>query len=194
MSGEPHWRVALFASKYDESSKRLLNVGLTRARRHLFLVGDFAYMARHGRKAFLGRQVIPCFERYPEVEAKHVLPSEIMARAAAAQATTSAPVQAASDSLVVTQDQFDDLFLADLEASEKRVVILSAFITRRRLEILGLGLRAAVERGVQVVVITKALEERASRSEYVYLENTLRGWGVIVAHKRGHAREGRPCG
>ena len=186
VNDDPHWRVALFDPTNDDVNRRLLNVGLTRAQRYLFLVGDFDYMARKSKRAFLGRQLIPCVTRYPHVDAKEVLPVEILARAAEALAIVSAPPHAAPDSVVVTQADFGPAFRADLDAAEQRVIILSPFITRRRLEVLAPALRAAVDRGVHVVVVTKTLEERnASRTEYAFLEKTLQEWGITVVHKRG---------
>ena len=63
----PHWRVAMFSPKYDEGTKRLLNVALTRARRRLIVVGDFDYIASMAKRAFIGSELIPFLDkRYPK--------------------------------------------------------------------------------------------------------------------------------
>jgi len=86
VNDEPHWRVGMFNPANDENTKRLLNVALTRARRRLIVVGDFDYIAKLAKKAFLGAELIPFLQqqRYPRRTAQDIVPSGLAARAARA--------------------------------------------------------------------------------------------------------------
>ncbi|HEX8861911.1 MAG TPA: AAA domain-containing protein [Actinomycetes bacterium] len=187
VNDEPHWRVGMFDPRRDEGTRRLLNVALTRAQRRLIIAGDFAWIERQaGRGGFLRRLVAELKATYPLVEARTILPDGFAGRAAAAQrsslATQPEPVP---PQLVVTQERFFDQLHADLAAARHRIVIYSPFATLERVGRLEPHLRGAVERGVEVWVVTKTLEERGrDRQLYEQIERGLRSWGISVAHKR----------
>jgi hypothetical protein len=188
VNDEPHWRVGLFSGKHDETNTQLLNVALTRPQRRLIVVGDFDWIrSKAKRDGILRRIVDHLVERHPIVDAGELLPAGFAERAAAIQRSASAerdrPI---APQVVVAQDRFFDKLYDDLGAARRRVVIYSPFMTQDRVGRLEPHLRAAVDRGAEVWVITKPLEER-TRDEGVYreLEQGLRNLGVRVVHKRG---------
>jgi hypothetical protein len=189
VNDEPHFRVAMFDAKRNGPVKRLMNVALTRAKRRLIVVGDFAYIQKTANKeAFLRKEFLPfLLERYPRVDAKDVVPVGLAARAARAQGKlTGGAVEADTDRLVVTQERFYAVLQGDLAKARQRIVIYSAFITQDRLGQLAPQLRAAVERGVRVYVVTKDRSERKKGlANYQRLEKALADWGITVIHKRG---------
>ena len=188
VNDEPHWRVGMFTPQYDLTNKRLLNVALTRARRRLVVVGDFDYIQKQAKKAFLGKDLVPfLLSLYPRVDAKEIVPFGLAARAARAQSSvTGGAVEADADRLVLTQDRFYAFLQSDLEKARQRIVIYSAFATQERIGQLSAYLRAAVERGVHVYVVTKGKADRSKREapNYQKLERTLTDWGITVIHKR----------
>lgn len=188
VNDEPHWRVAMFMPDHDDAVRRLLNVALTRARRRLIVVGDFEYIQKQAKHAFLGRQLVPfLLSRYPRVDARDVIPVGLAARAARAQSKlTGGSVEADADRLIVTQERFYSVLQDDLAKAYQRIVIYSAFVTQARLGQLAPHLRAAVERGVRVCVVTKARTDRTrgEMANYQRLEKTLADWGITVIHKR----------
>lgn len=187
VNDEPHWRVGMFAPDFDETNRRLLNVALTRPKHRLVVVGDFAYVRSKTRHAFLGRLVEFLEARYPKVDARELVSAGLAARAAKAQlAAAGGPIESHEQRLVVTQDDFYRLLSRDLAASAERVLIYSPFITANRLGQLEPQLKAAVERGIRVSVVTKTIEERGERDQAPYgdLEATLRDWGIELLHKR----------
>jgi hypothetical protein len=188
VNDEPHWRVAMFDPKKDPSTRRLLNVALTRAQRRLVVVGDFDYIMKSAKRSFLGARLLPfLLQHYPRVSALDLVPVGLSARAAAGQRIVfGGDVEPPSTRCVVGQDDFYHLLHGDLARAQNRVVIYSAFITQTRMTHLQPSLQAAVQRGVEVYVVTKDLKERRSHSaEYRYLEQALRSWGAVVVHKRG---------
>ena len=188
VNDEPHWRVGLFMPDNDGNNERLLNVALTRAKRRLIIVGDFQYIAKNAKKAFIGRELIPfLLKHYPSVDARQVIPVGLAARAAAAHRKVfGGEVEVQADRIVVSQERFYSLLLADLGNARNRVVIYSPFITSERLSQIEPQLRAVIERGVRAYLVTKARGDRqkSELSVYRFLEDTLANWGVVVIHKR----------
>jgi len=190
VNDEPHWRVAMFNPEHDASSIPLLNVALTRAQRRLILVGDFDYIAKNAKRAFIGARMLPFLQAqaYPRVSALDVVPVGLAARAARAQMTVlGGEVEPGAARQVVNQDDFYRMLADDLLGARSQVVIYSAFITRNRLGMLEPQLRAAVDRGVKVYVVTKDYTDRrkSELAEYRLFERTLKHWGVVVVRKRG---------
>lgn len=189
VNDEPHWKVGMFMPRNDEANKRLLNVAVTRARRRLIIVGDFKYIKKNAKRAFLGSELIPFLEEnYAAVSALDIVKGSLAARAAKAQiATCGGEVVPVAERMITTNSgQFYSLLLMDLANVRDQVIIYSPFIASERLSYLQPALRAASGRGVRVYIVTKTLQERGQRrlSEYRKLEKSLSDWGMIVIHKR----------
>ena len=187
VNDEPHWRVGLFNPSRNEENQRLLNVAITRARRRLFIVGDFEYCKRLSKNAFLGRKFLPFVcSRYKRVSALDIVPAGLSARAASAQsAIFGGDIEPDAARVVFTQDNYYLILFRDIARAQKRVVIYSPFITANRLATLEPQIKAAVDRGIRLYVITKPRSERSRRdlAEYENFERSLRDWNVVVIHK-----------
>jgi hypothetical protein len=186
---EPHWRVRLFDRNPDvqKQVKRLLNVGLTRAKFRLFVLGDFSYCQAVGKKSYLGNDLIPfLLKTFPKIDASQLVPEGLAAKAAKAQMTMlGGEIEPDSARIVVTQTDFFRLLASDLSRARSRVIIYSPFITQDRLTFLMPQMQAAIQRGVLVFVITKPHSERTKSeiSQIRRLETQLSEIGVIVMHK-----------
>jgi len=188
---EPHWRVRLFDRdpEVQDQVKRLLNVGLTRAKFRLFVLGDFSYCQAKGKKSYLGNKLIPfLLKTFPKIDALRLFPEGLAAKAAKAQMTMlGGEIEPDSLRIVVTQADFFRLLSSDLSRAHSRVIIYSPFMTQDRLTFLMPQIQAAIQRGVLVFVITKAHSERTKSeiSQIRRLEAQLSEIGVIVMHKKG---------
>jgi len=187
VADEPHWRVNLFMPSLDEQLMCLFNVGLTRAKFRLFVIADFSYCQDRGKKAFLGRELLPfLLKSFPRVDASQLFPDGLAARAAKAQMTMlGGEIEPDSARIVVTQADFFRILSMDLSRAKSRIIIYSPFMTQDRLSFLMPQLQAASLRGVAVFIITKSHSER-SKSELGHIrrmEEHLSEIGVVVMHK-----------
>lgn len=187
VADEPHFRVNLFIPSLDEQLKRLLNVGLTRAKFRLFVLGDFSYCQSQGKNAFLGKTLLPFLLKFfPRIDASRLVPDGLAARAAKAQMTMlGGAIEPDSERVIVTQADFFRLLSTDLSRAQKRIIIYSPFMTQDRLAFLMPQLQAAVLRGVSIFIITKSHSER-SKSEINHtrgMEAQLLEIGAVVMHK-----------
>jgi len=127
-------------------------------------------------------------KRFEVISALYVAPIDLLKRAENAKNLIyEGRIDNKSTQIIVTQDDFYPLLINDIDSANTRIVIYSPFITRNRLAELSIALRAARERGVNIFIVTKPLQERGKRvqPEYRYLEGSLREWGITIIHKRG---------
>ena len=187
VNDEPHWKVGMMMPDFDDRTKRLLNVAVTRARRRLVVIGDFKYIEKCSYRAFLGTEFIPFIkERYPKIDALDLVPSGLAAGSAKAQKRYfGGDVEPDENRIVVTQEDFYPILRGDISRSKQRVVIYSPFLTQDRFTYLEPQIKAAVERGVSMYVVTKAHADRGRRelSQYKAVEGFLERRGVVVIHK-----------
>lgn len=190
VNDEPHWRVGLFNQAKDDTTCRLMNVALTRARRRLVIVGDINYNSQQAKKAFLGKHLLPFLTTHHKViDADNLVPAGLTARAARAQATLFGDPDDGNGNSgwrMVTQDHFYPALRRDFNASSRRIVIYSPFITGDRIADLEPVCRGAVDRGVSIYIVTKAHADRSQRELPTYrrLERTLTEWGMVIIHKQ----------
>ncbi|VVB96230.1 ATP-dependent RecD-like DNA helicase [uncultured archaeon] len=189
VADEPHRRVNLFTPDYDEQIKSLLNVGLTRAKFRLIILGDFKYCQSQSKKAFLGKTLLPfLLKKYPLIDAAKLVPDGLAARAAKAQMSMlGGAIEPDSDRIVVTQADFYRILSADFSHAKNRIVIYSPFITQDRTAFLLPQLQAAVARNVPIYVLTKHNSERkkSELQQYRNLESKLSEIGITIIHKKG---------
>lgn len=187
VADEPHFRVNLFMPTLDEQLKRLLNVGLTRAKFRLFILGDFDYCQLKGRKAFLGKSLLPfLLKTFPRIDAREIVPNGLAARAAKAQMTMlGGEIDPDSERIVIKQTDFYRLLLSDLSRAHNRIIIYSPFITRDRIAFLMPQIQDAISRGVHIFVVTKAHSERPKSEipQIRIIEAQLSDLGVVIIHK-----------
>lgn len=189
VADEPHWRVNLFIPDWDDQIKSLLNVGLTRAKFRLIILGDFKYCQSKGKNAFLGKTLLPfLLKNYPLIDAAQLVPYGLAARAAKAQMSMlGGAIEPDSERIVVTQVDFYRILHEDFSHAKNRIVIYSPFITQDRTAFLLPQLQAAAVRNVPIYVLTKHDSDRkkSELQQYRKLETQLSEIGVVVIHKEG---------
>ena len=96
-----------------------------------------------------------------------------------------------SSSQLLNQDSFYKIFLQDVTAARKEVVIESPFLTNKRLDTLLPTLRRLSKKNVRIIVNTKPLIEHDMelRIQADECMKRLRGIGVAVLCTGGHHRK-----
>jgi hypothetical protein len=174
----------LQATHRNEEGARLLNVALSRAKRHIVLVGNLDYLraraptggfvqhlldhfTEHGEALDLDA-LVPLAERDWIDGIHRVLPAGF-----------DLPANAAG---VFTEGTFYPAFLMDLERAKESIVIFSPYATRA-----GTGrwmdpIRAAIARGAKVRILTRPPDEPGAEQadEVGELIRGMRALGVVV--------------
>jgi len=174
----------LQATRVEEDGARLLNVAVSRARRHVILVGNFDYLrAKAPREGFV-RRLVDHFEAHGEaLDLDALLPLAerdwIDGLHRVLPVTFNLPDGAAG---AFTEGTFYPAFLKDLGRARKSIVIFSPFATGAGTARWIDSLRAALARGVGVRIVTRPPEEfgGGSTDEVTELVRALRDLGITV--------------
>jgi len=174
----------LQATRLEDEGARLLNVAVSRARRHVIILGNFKYLRESAPRDGFVRQLADYFEAHgaaldldallPLAECEwidglhHVLPEPF-----------EFPDGAAG---VFTEGTFYPAFVKDLTRARESIVIFSPFATRDGTARWVDTLRAALARGVKVHIITRPPEELSGgpTENVAQLIQGLRDLGVTV--------------
>ena len=186
VDGPPHSIGRLLKGRYVSPATRLLNVACSRARGKLIVVAHTAYfgrltsehsltellgyLGRHGR--WLDARGILAGHNDPDVRAL----AGVVHRA-------GAPLPAGVEPVLYHEGSFYGAFRQDLEAARKYVVLYSPYIHANRLADVAPHLRAAVERGVRVTVVTRPADEE--EADGLSLQQELARVGIQVIPRRG---------
>jgi DNA-binding CsgD family transcriptional regulator len=182
----PVWKSGLLRPDEDnDPNQRLLNVAFTRAKQRLIIVGHFDWIRKNGKRSFLQRVISDLAERHPTVAVEDLVPAALHERVAAARGMVVANRDADGDHVIADEVAYYDLLRRDLASARELVVIFSPFLTVQRLYDLQADLRAAIDRGVNFVVVSKPPAERTGNQHQVHLDSEalLRSWGAAVLHK-----------
>ena len=182
----PHWRVGMFDARRDEDTLRLMNVALSRTKHRLVFIADFKWARQQTKPhAFIHRLVDLITERFASIDARDVSPGIGKGAAEALAAFAGVSTGNVSQGVIVTQADFYPALADDIGGAERQVVVYSPFLTAQRVSQVEPLLRKAVDQGVEVWVVTKALDERAKQDQAAYsgIEDRLSAAGVRIVHK-----------
>lgn len=174
----------LRATRIEEEGARLLNVAVSRARRHVILLGNFEYLrTKAPRNGFVRRLVDHFEERGEALDLDALLPLAerdwIDGLHRVLPPTFDLPEAAAG---AFTEGTFYPAFLKDLARVRESIVIFSPFATEGGTARWVDSLRAALARGVRVRILTRPPKEfgGGSTDEVANLIQALRGLGITV--------------
>lgn len=174
----------LKGTQLSQESVRLLNVAVSRARRHVVLIGNMEFLrAKAPRNGYLQRLLDLFYRNGRELDAGGLVPhpnTEDLSHLL----TSPLPhrIEQESDILFVHEGTFYSAFSQDLLQARESVILLSPFATPR-----GTGrwveiFRQLLARGVKVHVVTRPPGDSgaASKEEVAELVAALRRLGVVV--------------
>ncbi|MDR7420376.1 MAG: AAA domain-containing protein [Armatimonadota bacterium] len=174
----------LQATQLEEDGARLLNVAVSRARHHVVLIGNFAYLRAEAPPDRFAHRLVDHFEEHGDaLDLEALLPLAerdwIDGLHKVLPPTFDFPEGAAG---AFTEGTFYPAFLRDLTRARESIVILSPFATSSVTSRWVGPLRAALARGVRVRVVTRPAEESGGgdTGEVTELVSSLRALGVSV--------------
>lgn len=184
---EPHRKNNLFMTgeEFDESLRKMFNVAITRARFQLYIVGNFSFCQKRAKDNATGKLLHQLFDKMNlnRLDAKELLP-ELTFSAEQNHFTSNVMAKV---NLLCRDSAFLEYFKEELHTFKKRMIIFSPFITENQLGNLLPDIKDATAKGKEIVVVTKALEDRGTRELYAYkmCERELESVGVSIVHKKG---------
>lgn len=169
----------------QNNARCFLNVAFTRAKGKLILVSNREYFSKYfAENSYLGNALQVTHEYFSE----HVTPIESQKLVQGFLDPEFAQLTAWSKSgldlgnlrefTMHTEASFYPAFLADLESAKNEVIIFSPFVYEARTSQLVPALRALIERGVSVYLVTRPPKKRSSEEKS--LIQALQELGITV--------------
>ena len=166
VDGPGAWKVGiLLRGGFGSDAMRLLNVAITRPKGKLAVIANYDYLVKRvGSDQSLCKLLTELEKEHTVVDSSEILSSYLNDRIAWADELLQ-PTEIdyePEETTAYNQSNFYAAFLNDVRNAEKQVVILSPFVTGRRLDTIISTLRSQVDKGVSVNVVTKAAKEQSS--------------------------------
>lgn len=184
---EPHWKANLFMTGEEITAEmdKLFNVAVTRAKFKLFIVGNIKYCRQRAKGNSLSKLLDYLIDeqKFPVTDAKKLYPNLLMVR----DRTYVGEGSRDARNVICREDEFYDYFLGDVRGIKRRMIIYSPFITSNRLSQLLPYFNDAIKLGKQIIIVTKALEDRSKTelAQYKHLEEEMTFIGIQIIHKKG---------
>jgi hypothetical protein len=185
---EPYWTARLCNPNQSKEVKRDLNVALTRAKSKFVLVGSSEWLNHHAKPTSGLGQIWQYMKDHADlVSAQDLVEGGFAGRVADSDAGTYCiPVKAGTPVLEpLNENTFFDRFSSDLNAAKVSVFGYVAFFGTYRWPKVEPLFRAALERGVEVTLMTPPPSE--AKNEW-YVEkaiHSLRQLGAVVVAATG---------
>lgn len=174
----------LRATSREEEGARLLNVALSRARRHVVLVANVPYLRSNTDSNALIRPILDHFERHARsLSVNEFLPVGERDLIEGLAAATGSGFALSSDGAgLFNEGSFYPAFRNDLETARKSIVLFSPFATEAGTSRWIEFLRAAILRGVNVRLLTRPPVDVDADLALAspQLVQSLRSIGVVV--------------
>lgn len=200
--GVPNLSQFLLANRLHEGGAKLFNVAFSRAREHLIVFANLTYLEESlPSDAFLRAILYDVQQRGAVLDLSDVLAIPTSELAARGPGALTASLELDDEKmLVVTQSDFDDYLLADIESAKESIVVFSGFCTERRVGQLADRLRHKIGQGVAVRCVTRPTDRQGGIPPDVVRRGIdgLEGLGAVVdlrqaVHEKLVVVDGRVC-
>ena len=183
---EPHYIANLFMQdkEINLELQKMFNVAISRARFKLFFVGNFNYCTKKAKSNALGSLLnyLVSKKGYPLIDAKTYFPNMTYTKPSTKEIQNLKYMME-----ICKEDVFLTKLKSDIQAAKKKIIIYSPFMTEKALSPLLPFLKDSYNKGCDIIVITKSIDEVSpglqSQKQKCELELTL--IGVHVIHKKG---------
>jgi hypothetical protein len=184
---EPYWTARLCNPNQSKDVKRDLNVALTRARSKFVLVGSSEWLNRHAKPTSgLGQLWHYLKDQADLVSASELVQAGFVGRVAHASAMYRLPGGAdAPAHAILDENDFFEFFFLDLNEAKESIFGLVPFFGEYRWPRVEPLIRQALERGVEVTLITPPPSEAENKSYVEKVIQSLRDLGAVVVSAMG---------
>lgn len=184
---EPYWTARLCNPNQSKEVKRALNVALTRARSKFVLIGSSEWLNRHAKPTSgLGQLWHYLKNRADLVSASELVEVGFAGRVERASATYHVPGGLdAPAHTILDESKFFDFFATDLREAEESIFGLVPYFGEYRWPRVEPLIRQALERGVEVTLVTPPPTEAENKSYVEKVIRSLRQLGAVVASATG---------
>lgn len=157
VDGYPMKKVSvLMRGEMDSEAMRLINVAITRAKFGLVVINNYEYFRA---KMIQGNSVFDALKRIYNsgliIPAEEFLPSYSQVKN-----QTEIDMPEGKEFLVKDAGGFYRAFINDLYRAKERVLIISPFISRKRLSFMMDALRHLADKGVEVIIFSRPPEQQ----------------------------------
>lgn len=188
---EPHWASRLTNPADFDDVLRDLNVAVTRAKHKLLFVGSSDWLNKHARPtSALGRLWAFLKDRADLISAVEFVGQGFAQRVLGVRGETSwsVPESPKSDQPVhelLDENSFFGRFIQDLQSARRSIFGLVPFFGEYRWPRIEPYFRAALERGVEVTLVTPPIAEADNPAYVERAIQTLRDIGAVVIASSG---------
>jgi hypothetical protein len=185
---DPYWTARLVNPNQSKEVKRDLNVALTRARSKFLLVGSSEWLNRHAKRTSGLGQLWHYMKDHAALVSGHDLVEAAFAGRVADDRPHAYRVPVQSESAVqeiLDETTFFERFATDLREASESLVGLVPFFGEYRWPTVEPLIRAALDRGVEVTLITPPPGEVENKSYVEKAVRSLRQLGAVVVASTG---------
>lgn len=185
---EPFWTARLCTPNQSEQVKRDLNVAITRSRFKFLLVGSSEWLNHHARATSGLGQLWHYMRDHADLVSAYDLVEAGFARRVAEDHPGAYRVPEDRDAPVrevLDENNFFERFATDLREASKSILGLVPFFGEYRWPRVEPLFRAALERGVEVTLITPPAGEAENESYVLQAIRSLRQLGAVVISATG---------
>ena len=181
--GDNQVGVWAMADQPNEDGCRLWNVGISRAKDYLFIIGNLTYLNNHLTKnSFLRNLLYNAQQKGQVIEVEEILKlDKLKDDLQSLQKTFELDDETLEKGLFNNRD-FEKVFIEDLKKAKKTIAIFSGFITPARVAAYGDIFRQKIAEDVKIRCVTRPPDRNGSMKPELGKEalNSLEAIGCIV--------------
>lgn len=187
VDGPPYKIGKLLQGRFPSDATRLINVACSRAKGKLVIIAHTAYFEGRVRENESLGELLDYMARHGRwLDAREVLGDHAdpgITDALEKVRRAGADLSKVEDWALYNETNFYGAFRKDLRGARERIVIYSPFIHINRLADIAADLRAVIDRGIQVVIVTRKIHQEEAQK--VQLIREIERVGTEVVQRAG---------
>lgn len=183
VDGSPFKVGVLMRGSIGSDAMRLINVAVSRAKNKLLLINNYDYFKKHLSS---NESIMKVLDKLYQTGA-FIPPERFLYSYVDINNTNNfVDINEFKDKIITKNEAtFYPTFISQLRLAKERVIIISPFVSKNRLSMLINHLRHLIDKGVEVIVVTRpANQQPGDKNEVENLLNELNKMGIIILYQR----------